>query len=105
MSKRSPISHSAAPKGAPRVWRSLEEREDPTRRLEAAKSEPEVAPSLISLGKKKDDSSGLGRRDFLTVSGVAAAAGLSGCGRRPAEHIMPYTRQPEYSLPGVALHF
>ena len=40
------------------------------------------------------------------ASGAAAAAAtLSGCLRRPAEHILPYTRTPEYALPGIGIHF
>src|SRR5687767_9729700 len=112
MSKRSSISYSAkAPEGAPRVWRSLEERENPDHLREAAASENEVAVdrTIVSLGKKKsaekitvveggEKGGGLGRRHFMALGGIAAAAGLSGCARRPAEHILPFTRQPEYSL-------
>jgi Fe-S-cluster-containing dehydrogenase component/anaerobic selenocysteine-containing dehydrogenase len=123
MSKRSQISRSSAPARGqgPRVWRSLEEREDPTRREALAASEPEVQldkevqvekSDLITLGRssakttKSDASGGLGRRQFLTTGGVAAAAAsLSGCLRRPVEHILPYSRQPEYVLPGIALHY
>ena len=39
------------------------------------------------------------RRDFLKLS--AAAAALAGAGCSPAEHIVPYARQPEAALPGV----
>jgi molybdopterin-containing oxidoreductase family iron-sulfur binding subunit len=110
MTKRSAISHSGStPAGAARFWRSLDERQDAERRLESATREPEVeidASMLVSLGKKKPPSDGVGRRQFLTVGGASAAAlGLSGCLRRPVENILPYSRQPEYVLPGIPLHY
>ncbi|UJR80932.1 4Fe-4S dicluster domain-containing protein [Sandaracinus amylolyticus] len=114
MSKRPAITHSnALPKGAPLAWRSIEERLDPKRFEELAASEPGVQvdkSDLITIGKKSADSSeskdGVNRRQFLTLSGAAAAAAaMSGCARRPVEHILPYTRQPEYVSPGVPLHY
>ncbi|MDQ3032908.1 MAG: 4Fe-4S dicluster domain-containing protein [Myxococcota bacterium] len=115
MSKRPAITSSTAalPAGAPRAWRSLEDRADPKRAVEAAASESSVqldARDLITLSggksKSKGTDGGVKRREFLTLSGVAAAAAtMTGCLRRPVEHILPYARQPEYVLPGMPLHY
>jgi molybdopterin-containing oxidoreductase family iron-sulfur binding subunit len=48
----------------------------------------------------------LTRRDFLRVGGAAAAlAGLDGCTRMPAEHILPYVDNRPELTPGVAQHY
>ncbi|MEM7609842.1 MAG: molybdopterin oxidoreductase, partial [Myxococcota bacterium] len=44
------------------------------------------------------------RRGFL-AGGAAGALTLSGCARRPVEHILPYVEGPEYQLPGQPIHF
>ena len=42
----------------------------------------------------------------MGVAGAAGAMlGLEGCIRRPEEKILPFTKQPEYVVPGVALHY
>ena len=90
------------------AWRSLGEKHAPqsTHHDVVAESGVQVG-ELVTLGKKKEpEGSGVSRRQFLTVSGAAAAAvALEGCIRRPMEHILPYTRTPEYALPGIAIHF
>jgi len=41
------------------------------------------------------------RRDFLKLMAASLAlAGISGCGRAPEEHIVPYVKQPEGMVPG-----
>jgi MoCo/4Fe-4S cofactor protein with predicted Tat translocation signal len=41
------------------------------------------------------------RRDFLKLMAASLAlAGISGCGRTPEEHIVPYVKQPEGMVPG-----
>ena len=123
MSKRNPLSYraseAAGQSSGPAIWRSLAEKNDPARRLDAATSEPEVSAAddvsithapLVQLGAKKGAASGsekggFGRRSFLAGSAITAALAASGCARRPVEHILPYARQPEYTLPGIALHY
>jgi molybdopterin-containing oxidoreductase family iron-sulfur binding subunit len=109
MSKREELSFRASSTGATKhktAWRSIEEKRAPEQKLDDVISESGVqVGDLVSLGKKKTDE-GVSRRQFLTVSGAAAAAAsLSGCLRRPLEHILPYARTPEYALPGIAIHF
>ena len=92
------------------AWRSLEEKHAPGRSHEDVIAESGVqVGELVTLGKGKkatSEDSGVSRRQFLTVSGAAAAAAaLQGCIRRPMEHILPYTRTPEYALPGIGIHF
>ncbi|PSR00428.1 MAG: hydrogenase, partial [Bacteroidetes bacterium SW_7_64_58] len=49
--------------------------------------------------------SGASRRQFLQLMGAAMAmAGLAGC-RRPEEKILPYARDPETVMPGIADHY
>ncbi|MBU1432697.1 TAT-variant-translocated molybdopterin oxidoreductase [Myxococcota bacterium] len=46
------------------------------------------------------------RRGFMgLLSATFAAGGLAGCVRRPEERILPYSKAPEDTLPGVALHY
>jgi Fe-S-cluster-containing dehydrogenase component len=120
MSKREPMMFkAAAPSSAKATWRSLDEKRDSSRAHEDAIRENSVAADgLVTLRSSKKAAAdvaataeapkgeGLSRRNFLVASGVAAAAAtLNGCIRRPAEHILPYTRTPEYALPGIAIHF
>jgi Fe-S-cluster-containing dehydrogenase component len=119
MSKRLPFHvPTAADAEGPAIWRSLAEKAEPETRAAAATEEQSVQVRVRkdellrsdALRKGKNDvlpeQSVVSRRQFLAVSGATAAAvGLSGCLRRPAENILPYSRAPEYSLPGVPLHF
>ncbi len=60
----------------------------------------ETSPTLVSPERL------VGRREFVTLAGLSAAMlGLEGCIRRPEEKILPYTMAPEYTVPGVPLHF
>ena len=46
------------------------------------------------------------RRDFLRLAGASIAlAGLDGCTRMPAEHILPYVDNRPELTPGVAQHY
>ncbi len=53
---------------------------------------------------------GLNRRQFLggmgaTAAAAASAGSLTGCIRKPVEHILPYSRRPEDLIPGKAMYF
>src|ERR1700687_957738 len=70
-------------------WRTLEELAgDPQFEELLHREFPRQAPS------EWDDS--VDRRDFLKLMAASLAfAGLSGCGKAPEEHIIPYVTQPE----------
>jgi molybdopterin-containing oxidoreductase family iron-sulfur binding subunit len=104
MSRRKPYEFQAPAKTGPKMWRSLEDKDaDPAELKRLAESElPGGFVGSDALLQK----SGVSRRDFLAVTGVTGAAlALEGCVRRPVENIMPYSEGPEYSLPGIPLHF
>lgn len=54
---------------------------------------------------EKLDSSGVTRRDFLTVMGAGMAMASFACARRPVNKIIPYVVQPQEVTPGVPLHY
>src|SRR5712671_3769776 len=70
-------------------WRTLEElAEDPEFEELLHREFPRLAPS--------EWDEGVDRRDFLKLMAASLAlAGLSGCGRTPEQHIVPYVRQPD----------
>src|SRR6266436_3880113 len=70
-------------------WRTLEELAGDPQFAELLHREfPRQAPS------EWDDS--VDRRDFLKLMAASLAfAGLSGCGRAPEQHIVPYVKQPD----------
>jgi molybdopterin-containing oxidoreductase family iron-sulfur binding subunit len=52
----------------------------------------------------------LDRRQFLSTMGATTAAlasttSITGCIRKPVEHILPYSRRPEDLIPGRAMYF
>jgi len=92
MSKREPFSTLPEAPNSKRIWTSLEEKKDPTQATEDAKKEF-LTP--ISLG----------RRGFLGLGASVAALASEACIRRPVEHIYPYTKAPEFTIPGISQHF
>jgi molybdopterin-containing oxidoreductase family iron-sulfur binding subunit len=99
MSKRKPYQFEKPAEDAKVFWTSLEAKADPEAFQERASAE-------FPLGVAGSDSVGVDRRTFLGVAGgVTALLGLEGCVRRPDEKILPFNKQPEYMVPGVALHY
>ena len=90
--KRAPFPTEAAKPGDKPIWKSLGEKHDPVTAKEAAKSEL-LTPASVS------------RRGFLGLGAAIAALDSEACIRRPVEHIYPYTKAPEYVIPGVADHY
>jgi len=76
-------------KAGKQYWRTLEElAEDPNFEELLHREFPRQAPS------EWDES--VDRRDFLKLMAASLAfAGLSGCGRAPEQHIVPYVKQPD----------
>jgi MoCo/4Fe-4S cofactor protein with predicted Tat translocation signal len=100
MSKR--IIEHPAPKAGDLVgqdyWRSLDEKT----------GTPEFKEWLNrEFPEGSSEASGFNRRHFLKMMGASfglAGLGLAGC-REPRNHTLPYAKQPENQIPGVALYF
>jgi molybdopterin-containing oxidoreductase family iron-sulfur binding subunit len=80
-------------------WRTLEELAgDPSFEELLHREFPRQAPS--------EWDEGVDRRDFLKLMGASLAfAGLSGCGKSPEQHIIPYVKQPDGMVLGKPLFF
>ena len=105
MSKRQPYELDVAKNdAAPIFWKSLEQKADPARaRAEATAEFPRAA---IAADLAKSDLVGpVGRRGFLFGGMSAALLAVEGCARRPVENILPYSKAPEYMLPGIPVHY
>jgi MoCo/4Fe-4S cofactor protein with predicted Tat translocation signal len=101
MSKRKPYQFEKPSKGKT-LWTSLEAKADPAGFQDRANAEFPQGVDGVEAGALVRPS----RRTFLGVAGAAGALlGLEACVRRPEEKILPFTKQPEYVLPGVALHY
>ena len=80
-----------------KYWRSLGQ----------LKNSPEYRKQLLDEfnTEKSSDPNQFSRRSFLTIMGASMAlAGLAGC-RRPVEKIVPYVKQDEQVIPGVAQYY
>jgi molybdopterin-containing oxidoreductase family iron-sulfur binding subunit len=79
-------------------WRTLEERAgDPAFQERLYNEFPSEIESITDP---------VARRTFLKLMGASLAlAGVTGCTRQPAEHIVPYVRQPEELIPGKPLFY
>lgn len=96
-------SSEVAADGQPKQWRSLAHREKAPGLQALAGNEFHPASST----NDEEDEGGTDRRSFIKIMGATmalAGVGLSGC-RRPVEKVMPYVRQPEDIIPGVAQYF
>jgi Fe-S-cluster-containing dehydrogenase component/anaerobic selenocysteine-containing dehydrogenase len=125
MSKRKPyesVVTGQAGDGSLVFWRGLNDRGEANNQAIAKDAATEFGGNLaekviaktiaaddrVEGDDKQDKNIGnLGRRGFMaTVGGVAAAATMTtGCARRQVELLVPYTRQPEYVIPGIPTHF
>ena len=78
-------------------WRSLSSRSNPN--SGSVREFPEGAENL--------ELDGVSRRQFLAIMGAstALAGGLTGCVRKEAEYILPYSHRPEDQADGEARYF
>jgi len=92
-----PVAQPGEPTG-PSYWRSLEERnKSPEFRTRAEREFVEGAAAITPVE----------RREFLMLMGASfglAGLGLAGC-REPRNHTLPYAKQPENTIPGVATYY
>ena len=85
------------------MWRTLEDKNTDPAELQKLAEEEKPGGFITELLSPK---ALVSRRSFVQGSSIAAlAAGLQGCVRRPENEIFPYSKAPEYLVPGVASHF
>jgi MoCo/4Fe-4S cofactor protein with predicted Tat translocation signal len=90
-----------AAEGQPKHWRSLAQRDGAPGLAALAGHEFHPAADIDA------EPSGSDRRTFIKVMGASmalAGVGMAGC-RRPVETVLPYVRQPEDIIPGVANYY
>jgi molybdopterin-containing oxidoreductase family iron-sulfur binding subunit len=100
MSRRN--AYKLSPGKGPSMWRSLEDKNTDPEELQkmAEEEKPGGFADLLSPQML------VSRRSFVQGSSIAAlTAGLQGCVRRPENEILPYSKAPEYLVPGIASHF
>ena len=82
----------------PEYWRSLEE----------LAGSPEFQDMLHREFPKGASEwlDSVSRRGFLQLMGASLAmAGMTGCTKLPLQEIVPYVRQPEQVIPGIAMYY
>jgi molybdopterin-containing oxidoreductase family iron-sulfur binding subunit len=85
------------------MWRTLEDKNRSRDELKQLAEEESPGGFVTDLVSPKQL---VTRRSFVQGSSIAAlAAGLQGCVRRPESEIYPYSKAPEYVVPGVAAHY
>src|SRR6266851_3824595 len=82
----------------PEYWRSLEELAgSPEFRDMLHREFPKGASEWLDS---------VSRRGFLQLMGASLAmAGMTGCTKLPLQEIVPYVRQPEQLIPGIAMYY
>lgn len=87
-------------KNAGRVyWRGTEDFEDAPEAMRWMRGEFPQEDVQELLGN-------VSRRGFMSLMGASMAlAGMTGCVRRPEEHILPYAKAPEDVLPGIPNYY
>ena len=96
--RENPTQPEAVESTGPQYWRSLDELvEKPEFKQWLHREFPEGA----------SESEGVNRRHFLKI--MAASFGVAGMGaagcRRPEQYILPYSKQPEGSIPGIPVYY
>ena len=85
----------------PSMWRTLDDKNTDPEELDRLAGEEQPGGFITDLLSPK---ALVSRRSFVQGSSIAAlAAGLQGCVRRPENEILPYSKAPEYLVPGVPI--
>jgi Fe-S-cluster-containing dehydrogenase component len=96
-------SYELSPGKGPSMWRTLEDKNTDPEELRKLAEEEQPGGFITDLLSPK---ALVSRRSFVQGSSIAAlAAGLEGCVRRPEKEILPYSKAPEYLVPGIPSHF
>ena len=96
-------AYEQSPGKGPSMWRSLEHKNADPEELQKLPKEERPSGLIADLLSPK---ALVSRRSFMQGSSITAlAAGLQGCVRRPENEILPYSKAPEYLVPGVPSHF
>jgi len=104
MSKRQAYELAAKSDGAPIFWKSLEQKAN--RERTATQATAEFPRETVGHDFASKDLLGpVGRRGFMFGGMSAALLAVEGCARRPVENILPYSKAPEYMLPGIPVHY
>ena len=85
-------------KNGAQYWRSLDDLADTPAFKDWVENEFPAGASELE---------GVNRRNFMKIMAASfglAGLGMSGC-RRPKQHILPYSKQPENLIPGVASYY
>jgi molybdopterin-containing oxidoreductase family iron-sulfur binding subunit len=108
MSKRAPHPPQPATAAGGQVfWKSLESKAQPAEDIAAEfplRLEAAVTARTVAADDRSDDGK-MGRRSLMKLASTAAVASTVAACRRPVEKLVPYTRQVEYSVPGVSYHY
>src|SRR5580704_6633799 len=96
--KRADVERQLTETKGPEYWRSLEELAgSPEFRDMLHREFPKGASEWVDS---------VSRRGFLRLMGASLAmAGMTGCTKLPLQEIVPYVRQPEQLIPGVAMYY
>jgi molybdopterin-containing oxidoreductase family iron-sulfur binding subunit len=95
---RATVEQKLAEAQGPEYWRSLEE-------LAGSPEFQEMMHREFPKGASEWLDS-VSRRGFLQLMGASLAmAGMTGCTKLPLQEIVPYVKQPEQVIPGVAQFF
>jgi MoCo/4Fe-4S cofactor protein with predicted Tat translocation signal len=94
------LQHPAEPANGKKYWRSLGELADtPEFRAQLEREFPAGAAEM--------EGDEVSRRSFLQLMGASmalAGIGMTGC-RRPEGYVVPYTKSPEWIIPGKILQY
>ena len=95
---RADVERQLAETKGPEYWRSLEE-------LAGSPEFQDMLHREFPKGASEWVDS-VSRRGFLRLMGASLAmAGMTGCTKLPLQEIVPYVRQPEQLIPGVAMYY
>jgi molybdopterin-containing oxidoreductase family iron-sulfur binding subunit len=104
MSRREPTPIKNDP-SLPKLWTSLAQKNDPGVGADPAQEFLPGAVGDVVVPTEAEKKARLSRRGFLGFGAASAALLSEACIRRPVDKILPYTKAPEQTIPGVSYHY